>query len=228
MAALASRARLGHRAPGAARLAAPARGLGAARSRRAPVVRAMIREWPDPEFIQHTLAAFPDDGVADAEQARCLYSNGGYTYLDVRSALEVEDVGKVKDSVNIPFVNARKVYDAETRTKKVVKEDNPDFIRMVEKRFPSKDAKLLIGCGNGTQYSISALEALDEAGYTNIVGLRGGYRAWFSVWDNKLGRRRSGEYSEQYTHDGDSAGIHSSGAGFEKMDPKEAWVPPMY
>jgi hypothetical protein len=31
------------------------------------------------------------------------------------------------------------------------------------------------------------------------------------VFDNKLGRRFFGEYAEQYTHDGDSCGIHSSG-----------------
>lgn len=42
-----------------------------------------------------------------------------------------------------------------------------------------------------------------------------------STWDNKLQRRRYGEYAENYSHDGDSCGIHSSGAGFEKMDPQE-------
>jgi rhodanese-related sulfurtransferase len=36
-----------------------------------------------------------------------------------------------------------------------------------------------VACANGRQYSIDALEALDEAGYTNLVGLRGGYTAWF-------------------------------------------------
>ena len=49
----------------------------------------------------------------------------------------------------------------------------------VQRRFPDKGAKLLVACSNGRQYSIDALEALDEAGYTNIVGLRGGYTAWF-------------------------------------------------
>lgn len=33
-----------------------------------------------------------------------------------------------------------------------------------------------------------------------------------SVFDNKLARRRTGEYAEAYTHSGDSCGIHSSGA----------------
>jgi rhodanese-related sulfurtransferase len=50
----------------------------------------------------------------------------------------------------------------------------------IERRFPDKqNAKLLVACGNGTQYSIDALEALDEAGYVNLVGLKGGYRSWF-------------------------------------------------
>lgn len=60
-----------------------------------------------------------------------LYSSGGYTYLDVRTALEVEEVGKVKDSVNIPFMLASRKYDPETRTKKIVKEPNTEFIKQV-------------------------------------------------------------------------------------------------
>lgn len=33
-------------------------------------VKAMIREWPDKDFIAETLSIFPDEGVANAEQAR--------------------------------------------------------------------------------------------------------------------------------------------------------------
>lgn len=99
----------------------------------------------------------------------------------------------------------------------------------MKKRFPNLDHPLLVACSDGRTYSIDALMALEEAGYTNIVGLRGGFYSWFSVWDNKLGRRRTGEYAETYTHDGDSCGIHSSGAGFEKMDPAERnWRPPNF
>lgn len=55
----------------------------------------------------------------------------------------------------------------------------PSLLLQVQKRFPSKEAKLIVACSNGRQYSIDALEALDEAGYTNLVGLRGGYTSWF-------------------------------------------------
>lgn len=48
------------------------------------------------------------------------------------------------------------------------------------------------------------------------------------TFDNKLARRRFGEYQEDYGHGGDSAGIHGSGAGFEKMDGLERWVPPEF
>lgn len=98
----------------------------------------------------------------------------------------------------------------------------------VEKRFPNKDTPIVIGCSTGTKYSLDALEALDEAGYTNLAGLKGGYYAWFRVFDNKLNRRVFGEYQENYTHDGDSTGIHGSGAGFDRVDAIEAWVPPDY
>jgi hypothetical protein len=108
----------------------------------------------------------------------------------------------------------------------------PFIILQVEKRFPDKSVKLLVGCSNGTQYSLEALEALDEvhtsplfttmlpdgpaqshptpygilwaavhclecvagfyviiihlwcdpqqAGYENIVGLKGGFYSWFA------------------------------------------------
>jgi hypothetical protein len=55
-----------------------------------------------------------------------------------------------------------------------------------------------------------------------------GFYSWYRVFDNNGRRRRSGEYAEQYSHDGDSCGIHSSGAGFERVDSVEKWVPPSF
>ncbi|KAK9861818.1 hypothetical protein WJX84_004120 [Apatococcus fuscideae] len=98
------------------------------------------------------------------------------------------------------------------------KSDNPDFLKTIEKRYPDKQTKFLIGCSTGTKYSLDALEALDEAGYENIAGLKGGYYAWFRVFDNKLGRRNLGEYQEELSAGGDTCGIHASGAGFARMD----------
>ena len=43
----------------------------------------------------------------------------------------------------------------------------------VEKKFPNKEAKLIVADSDGRTYAIEALEALDEAGYVNMVGLKG-------------------------------------------------------
>mmetsp|Transcript_38072 Transcript_38072/g.84795 ORF Transcript_38072/g.84795 Transcript_38072/m.84795 type:complete len:235 (+) Transcript_38072:61-765(+) len=196
--------------------------------RAASVIVRGIRQYPDPEFIAETKSKFPEDGVATVEQARCLFSALGYAYLDVRPALEYEEAGKVVGSVNIPFMNSKRVWNAKEGKKVIEKAANPDFIKTVQKRFPKKDQPLLVACSDGRSYSIDALEALDGAGYTNIVGLKGGYYAWFRVFDNKLNRRRADNYTEDYSKDGDSCGIHSTGAGFERMDPKDMWVPPKY
>ncbi len=66
-----------------------------------------------------------------AATAQALFSDAGYTYLDVRPALEYEDVGRVKGSVNIPIMNSKKVYDPEQKKKVVQKEENPNFIEQV-------------------------------------------------------------------------------------------------
>jgi hypothetical protein len=42
----------------------------------------------------------------------------------------------------------------------------------VKKRFPDPETKLLIACNDGRNYTMNALVALDEEGYTNIAGLK--------------------------------------------------------
>lgn len=212
---------------GAFRAAAPRRPARPCRQL-AVSASAMIAEWTDEEFTAETLASFPDKAIATVEEARCLIERGDYTYLDVRPALELDAVGKFKGCVNIPVVNATWKWDAEQGKKVAEKEDNLDFIAQIEKRFPDKDAGLVVGCSDGRTYSIDALELLDEAGYWNLVGLKGGFNSWFRVFDNKGNRRRTGEYAEEYSHDGDSCGIHSSGAGFDKVDKVDRWVPPTF
>jgi hypothetical protein len=142
-------------------------------------------------------------------------------------------------AVNIPFKNAKRVrseacpevlriihdpthfplqvFNPELNKKEFIKSDNPDFIKQFQRKFPAKDSLLLIGCSDGRSYSMDALEALDEAGYTHIVGMKGGYYSWYKVFDNNLRRRRGDGYTEKYDGEGsDSCGIHASGAGFER------------
>jgi len=157
-----------------------------------------------------------------------LFSALGYKYLDVRPTIETEEVGKVKGSINVPLMNAKWKFDSKENKRVMEKSENADFVKQVEKVIPDKDTPIMVGCSDGTTYSIDALMALEDAGYTTMVGLKGGFYAWFRVFDNKLNRRKTGEYAEQYTHDGDSCGIHSSGAGFARVDAIESWVPPKF
>ncbi|GBF97959.1 hypothetical protein Rsub_10632 [Raphidocelis subcapitata] len=233
LASRSSTARVAAGARRAAPLAAPRPALAARRSVRA---RAWdddedelrpLNQWPEPEFTARVLEAFPDQGLANVEEARALYESG-WTYLDVRSEFEIDESGKVKGSVNVPFVIIKRVFDPETRERVIKKDPNPDFIKTMEKKFPNKQAKLLVGCSNGRAYSVDVLEALDEAGYENLAWLKGGYNAWYNVFDNKLKRRVYGEYAEAYKHDGDSCGIHASGAGFARVDAIERIQLPVY
>jgi len=106
--------------------------------------------------------------------------------------------------------------------------------RCAPQRWPSAyevlahPRRALLTCTQGAQ-PCTARRAL-PATLHGAPGARaqGGYYAWFRIFDNKLNRRKSGEYAEQYTHDGDSCGIHSSGAGFPRMDPADQWVPPAF
>ena len=45
----------------------------------------------------------------------------------------------------------------------------------VERRFPDRQgARILVFCGQGLLVSVEALEALEDAGYANLAGLKGG------------------------------------------------------
>lgn len=118
---------------------------------------------------------------------------GGYTLLDVRPALELDVVGRVRGCVNIPVEDAQWVYNAVSRAKEVQRSANAEFLEQVQRRFPDLETPLVVGCSDGRAYAIEALEALEEAGYTRLVGLKGGFRAWLAVFDSKGRRRRSGQ-----------------------------------
>ena len=50
----------------------PAFAVTQTRSRRNTLqpIRAFLREWPDPQFVEEVKEAFPDKGVATVEEAR--------------------------------------------------------------------------------------------------------------------------------------------------------------
>lgn len=185
-----------------------------------PVVVRASNRYPDPEFIDATLDAFlsGEESVANVEQAMVLMKEAGYIYLDVRSYLAVDTYGHVPGSVNIPIIAASRKWDSEKGDNVVTVEPLDDFIDHVKYVFPEKDTPLLVACATGRQYSIDALMALDDEGYENIVGLKGGFNRWTRTFDNNMRRRGNPKYETVYNADGDGMGIHSTGAGFARMD----------
>ena len=102
---------------------------------------------------------------------------------------------------------------------------NSEFVEQVKAKFP-QDAKIVILCSDGRLRTMAALRALDEAGFTKIVGMKGGYNAFSRVFDAKFNRRvdpdamrevDAPDFMEQ------STGIHGTGAGFQRVDSVQ-WV----
>lgn len=52
--------------------------------------------------------------------------------------------------------------------------------RDIEVTVPEKDAKLVLYCGGGYRSALAA-EALQEMGYTNVISLDGGWRAYLAA-----------------------------------------------
>jgi rhodanese-related sulfurtransferase len=97
------------------------------------------------------------------EQAKeLLDSNRDYIYLDVRTVQEF-DAGHVPGSKNIPLMEPMMGR----------MQLNPEFVGVVEGNF-GKDAKLIVGCQKGGR-SLKAAEMLQEAGFKNVVDMRGGF-----------------------------------------------------
>lgn len=57
----------------------------------------------------------------------------------------------------VPRVNSLSLCEAGV-LQVSVKSENKDFLKQFEKKFPDKETPILIGCSNGTAYSMDALE----------------------------------------------------------------------
>jgi rhodanese-related sulfurtransferase len=100
--------------------------------------------------------------ISPEEAKTLLDSASGHVYIDVRTTEEF-DAGHVRGAKNIPVL---KPGPAGMQL-------NPDFVEVVEANFP-KDARLIVGCQKGGR-SLRATQLLLEAGFTEVVDMRGGY-----------------------------------------------------
>jgi rhodanese-related sulfurtransferase len=86
----------------------------------------------------------------------------GWHYVDVRSIPEF-DQGHPRGAYNVPFQHQQGSQMI----------PNPDFLRVFAATF-GKDERLVLGCRSGGR-SLRAAEALEAAGFTNLVDMRGGF-----------------------------------------------------
>jgi len=89
---------------------------------------------------------------------------GGAPYVDVRTEGEFA-AGHPAAAVNIPVATPH----AGTGQMQI----NPDFVAVVSSTFP-KDAVIVVGCQSGGR-SQRAAEMLEQAGFTNVSNMRGGF-----------------------------------------------------
>ena len=92
-----------------------------------------------------------------------LTKNPGAVYLDVRTENEFAQ-GHAEGALNVPVVFIKGPGNMQL---------NDDFATVVEKVLP-KDAKLIVGCQAGGR-SQRACEILEEAGYTDLTNVVGGF-----------------------------------------------------
>lgn len=179
-------------------------------------------QWPDPELIQSCQEIFPDEGIASIEQARALTADCGYVFLDVRTKPEVDRTSAIglgrQKAFQVPIINGVSQWSSEANDKVIVQSPNTDFVAQCQKVGLTPESKIVVYCSDGRKRSIMALIALDEAGYTNIVGMKGGFNTWERVFDKKLVRRLGMSAKEVFGHEGDSMGVHGTGAAFAMMD----------
>lgn len=101
-------------------------------------------------------------------EALRLMKDEGYTYVDVRTKSEFE-LGHPAGAKNIPWVFQRTPGA----------QPNPQFVSSVEKEV-GPDSKVIVGCHTSNR-SIKAAEALEMAGFSNVVVQRAG---WAGVRDS--------------------------------------------
>ena len=100
----------------------------------------------------------------DVRRAHELQSNGGYTYIDVRSVPEYEK-GHPTGAHNVPLLH----FDSASGRM----QPNQDFLRVVQANYPP-GSKLLIGCQVGGRSS-QAAQILASSGYSDVSNVVGGF-----------------------------------------------------
>lgn len=155
-----------------------------------------INQHPDPNFIKETLAAFPDEGVANVEQAlvrrvhfphairitgtltvlikwpQVLYLEGGYKFFDVRSDRE-RDFGAIRGSIHVPYTKDKKSWVDGKMSIEKTKIDG--WIKSVNAKIPKKDTKLIVHDMMGKQARCAMIALLIAVYMSELNSMHGSY-----------------------------------------------------
>ncbi|MBI5950159.1 MAG: hypothetical protein HY865_00755 [Chloroflexi bacterium] len=107
--------------------------------------------------LDESMSTLPDGflGTKADKVNEMLASATPPTVIDLRTPEEVASEGYIKDSINIPVGELFTSLD----------------------KLPAKDAAIILQCGSGLRGSI-AIEGLRLLGYTNVLNMGGGLKAW--------------------------------------------------
>lgn len=108
-------------------------------------------------MLDESMSTLPDGflGIKADKVNEMLSSTTPPTVIDLRTPEEREKEGYIKDSINIPVGELFTSLD----------------------KLPAKDAAIILHCGSGLRGSI-AIEGLRLLGYTNVLNMGGGLKAW--------------------------------------------------
>jgi len=108
-----------------------------------------------PEFLKLVESVMPRVREIDVEEVRRKLESGKATLIDVREDTEWA---------------AGHARGAEHMGRGVIERD-------IEVRVPDKTAELILYCGGGFRSAL-VTDNLQKMGYTNVLSMAGGWRAW--------------------------------------------------
>ncbi|KAG7299677.1 hypothetical protein JYU34_016674 [Plutella xylostella] len=106
--------------------------------------------------------------VVDYEYVKRATSDNSILIVDVREPSEVEELGKIPNSINIPLMTVSNALGTVS---------DEEFLKLYGRQKPSKDAEIIFYCRTGKRAAQAQQFAVD-LGYTNTKNYRGSWRDW--------------------------------------------------
>uniref|UniRef100_A0A8D9B0L7 Thiosulfate sulfurtransferase, mitochondrial n=1 Tax=Cacopsylla melanoneura TaxID=428564 RepID=A0A8D9B0L7_9HEMI len=119
---------------------------------------------PDPYCHPSTLINIPQIQLYDFEQH---LNNNTACIIDVREPKELQETGRIPNSVNIPLGEVREAFELSPA----------QFQQKYKYSKPSPDKTLVLTCRSGKRSQI-ACEVLHKQGYERVINYCEGWLGW--------------------------------------------------